>query len=430
MRIVIIGSSAASKSAVETFQHSGVDNIELAIITKDETPYYSRVILPNYLAGYLTEEELVFYRPQSSKGKNPEIIKGVVTGVEPSNKKVLLADGRQIGYDRLLISSGASPSVLLPEVSPGEPIKGVCHFRNIEDIYQISELLTDATDCVVAGGGLIGLKAAVALNHIGKHVTVVHRSPQLLSTFMDRHGSEMVSRILNQQGIDFILCDTIEGYEIRQERLSGISLKSGNKLETQLVVWAAGVSPNTEFLKGSSIEIDNGICVDDYMQTNIEGVFAAGDVTRAKNLLTDEPDTITLWTDATLQGKVAAWNMLGVKKRYIGGLTMNSVVFDGVPFISMGNIKDADIGNDQVFTFFDQDKGVYRKIVVRDDRIIGAVFAGDVRYGGMVNWDLKSKRTIKNGKRYVSLSGLEDVFREHHAELMSQHDLIEENKED
>ncbi|MDP3387516.1 MAG: FAD-dependent oxidoreductase [Eubacteriales bacterium] len=430
MRIVIIGSSAASKSAVETLQRSGVDDIDLIIITKDKTPYYSRVILPNYLAGYLTEEELIFYRIQSSKGKTPEIIHGVVTGVVPTDKKVLLADGRQIGYDRLLICSGASPSVMLPERSPGETIRGVCHFRNIEDIYQISDLLQDTKDCVVAGGGLIGLKGAVALNHLGKHVTVVHRSSQLLSTFMDRQGSDMVYRILNNQGIDFILSDTIEGYETKEERLSGIALKSGNKLDAQLAVWAAGVSPNTDFLKNSGIEIDNGICIDDYMETNIEGIFAAGDVTRAKNLLTDEPDTITLWTDATLQGKVAAWNVLGVKKRYIGGLTMNSVVFDGVPFISMGIIRDADIINDQVFTFFEQERSVYRKIVLRDDRIIGAVFAGDIRYAGMVNWDLKSKRKIKNGKRYVSLSGLEDVFREHHAELMSQHDLTDANKED
>lgn len=430
MRIVIIGSSAASKSAVETFQRSGVDDIELVIITRDKTPYYSRVILPNYLAGYLTEEELIFYRPISSK-KNPiEIIQGVVTSVEPSNKKVVLADGRQIAYDKLLICSGASPSTLLPERNSGEPIRGVCHFRNIEDIYQISELLPDVKDCVVVGGGLIGLKAAVALNHLGKHVTVVHRSPQLLSTFMDRQGSEMVSQILNRQGIDFILCDTIEGYEIEQDRLRGITLKSSDKLEAQLVVWAAGVSPNTDFLKESCIAIENGVCVDDYMQTNIEGIFAAGDVTRAKNLLTDEQDTITLWTDATLQGKVAAWNVLGVEKHYIGGLTMNSVVFDNVPFISMGIIRDADIINDQVYTFFEQDRAVYRKIVIRDERIIGAVFAGDVRYAGMVNWDLKSKRRITNGKRYVNLSGLEDVFREHHVELMSQNDLTDEIKED
>lgn len=430
MRIVIIGSSAASKSAVETLQRSGVNDIELIIITKDKTPFYSRVILPNYLAGYLKEEELIFFRPVSYTANPVEIIQGAVTRVEPSNKRVIMADGRQIAYDRLLICSGASPSTLLPERNPGEPISGLCHFRNIEDIHQISELLSDAEDCVVVGGGLIGLKAAVALNHLGKHVTVVHRSPQLLSTFMDRQGSEMVARILNRQDIDFILCDTIEGYETEKERLSGITLKSGKKLEAQLVVWAAGVSPNTDFLKESGIAIENGVCVDDYMQTNIEGIFAAGDVTRAKNLLTNEPDTITLWTDATLQGKVAAWNVLGVKKRYIGGLTMNSVVFDSVPFISMGIIRDADIVNDQIFTFLDEDRAVYRKIVVREERIIGAVFAGDVRYAGMVNWDLKSKKKIKNAKRYVSLSGLEDVFREHHVELMSQNDLTDENKED
>ena len=419
MRIIIIGSSAASKSAVDTLQRYGGDDIELIIITKDRIPYYSRVILPNYQAGYLTEEELTFYHLQSFKGKTPEIIKGTVTGVEPSNREVVLADGRQIGYDRLLICSGASPSVPLPERIPGELIKGVCHFRNIEDIYQISELLPDAKDCIVVGGGLIGLKAAVALNHLGKHVTVVHRSSQLLSTFMDRQGSEMVYRILNIQGIDFILCDSIESYATEQDKLSGTTLKSGRKVEAQLVVWAAGVSPNTDFLKSSGIEIDNGVCIDECMQTNIEGIFAAGDVTRAKNLLTNEPDTITLWTDATLQGKVAAWNVLGLRKRYIGGLNMNSVVFNGVPFISMGIIREADIQNDQVFTFLEQGKPVYRKIVLRDDQIIGAVFAGDIRYAGMVNWDLKSKRPIKDGKRYVTLSGLEEVFREHHAELMS-----------
>lgn len=430
MRIIIIGSSAASKSAVETLQRSGVNDIELIIISKDKIPYYSRVILPNYLAGYLNEEELIFYRLQSSKGKTPVMIQGTVIGVEPSDRKVILADGSQFSYDRLLICSGASPSMPLPDSSQGEPIRGVCHFRNIEDIYQISELLPDSKDCIVAGGGLIGLKAAVALNHLGKHVTVVHRSSQLLSTFMDRQGSEMVYRILNDQGIDFILCDTIEEYKTEQENLRGITLKSGRKVEAQLVVWAAGVSPNTDFLKNSGIEIDNGICIDDYMQTNIEGIFAAGDVTRAKNLLTDEPDTITLWTDATLQGKVAAWNVLGVKKRYIGGLTMNSVVFNGVPFISMGIIRDADIENDQVFTLHEKNRSVYRKIVLRDNRIIGAVFAGDVRYAGMVNWDLKSKRLKENGNRYVSLAGLEDVFREHHAELMSQQFVINEKKED
>ena len=414
MNIVIIGSSAASKSAVETIRRYQAAPHHLTVITKDVFPYYSRVLLPNYVAGQLDEKKLSFVSPHFVDENSLRIIHGTVVQVNTADKTVQLEEGERVSYDRLLICSGA---VSEPVPVEGNQPDGVFQLRHLEEARKIRAMMNRGADCVVVGGGLIGLKAAWALNSMGKKVTVIHRSSQLLSTFMDETGSRMARELLNRQGINTLLDDTVSHYKTRDGRVAGVELNSGTCLPAQMVIWAAGVAPNHDFLGHSAVKTHRGILVNDKMETSAKDVYAAGDVAEATNLLTQDPDTITLWTDAGLQGKVAAWNLLGMERLYPGGLTMNSVVFNEVPFISMGTIREREIRGCEVWTGHQRNRSVYRKIVLKDGRIIGAVFVGDVRYAGMVNWDIRSGRLVKDPSAYVSLVGLESVYRDHHGDI-------------
>ena len=387
MNIVIIGSSAASKSAVETLLLHDKEN-HITIITKDKKHYYSRVLLPNFIAGELREDDLYFVEDSFKQQPRLNIINGEAFEIDSERKTVKVEGHKDIKFDKLIFTTGASPSK--SEIEDRD-IQGIYNLRDFEDALNIKRTAENTASCVVVGGGLVSLKAAWALSEIKKTVTLVVSSNQLLSTAMDIKGAKIIRKLFEQKGVNVLLGTSVEEFLHEKGHIKGVKLSNGRQLSCGLVVIGKGVKPNIGLLKHTNMVIHRGIMVNEKMETSITDIYAAGDVAQSKSLLENETNTFTLWPEAILQGRIAAMNILGLEKEYVGGISMNSVVFYDVPFISIGNIKERDIKECDVYINYDKPKGIYRKVVLQEGKMVGCIFVGDVSFAGMVYWDIKSQ---------------------------------------
>jgi NAD(P)H-nitrite reductase large subunit len=288
-------------------------------------------------------------------------------------------------------------------------IEGIYCLRNLEDALEIKKSAKAAKACAVIGGGLVSMKAAWALNSLGKPVTVLVESNRVLNKTLDLHCSSMVKDLFEKQGVNIKVGAGIGGFCTQGDKVSGVRLKDGSIIACDLVVVGKGVKPNTDLIKDTAISIDKGILTDNCMRTSVPDIYAAGDVAQSSSILCEEKDLFTIWPDATEQGKIAAYNILGIDREYQGGIGMNSVIFYGVPFITIGDIA-GDAKDCSIYIKFNHEKNVYRKIIIKDNRIIGVILAGDVSYAGMINWDIRSGREVDFPEMYLTREGLEGLY--------------------
>ena len=398
MDVTIIGSGIASKNAAETLLSATEYRDELTIVTRDEGFFYSRVLLPEYIAGELSREELLLAGAEDLDWGRVRLVAGSVSRIDTKGRSVRLENEACIHYDKLIIASGASPKKL--EVRNSD-LAGIFYLRDLADADSIKEQAKGAERCAVVGGGLVSLKAACALNALGKLVTVFVGSDLPLSLVADRAASGIVQRTLEARGIRFQFNTEVEEFAGDAGRVRRVLLKDGSAVEAELVVIAKGVRPNLDFVRGTDIETEKGILVDDCLETTAEGVYAAGDVAQSADLLKSGRALFTLWPNAALQGRVAAGNILGRQRRYCGGLSMNSVVFYGMPFVFLGMARERDTAGCDVHAWRSSSSDAYRKVVLRNNRLVGAILVGNIDCAGMLYWDIRSGRVIEDPQSYI-----------------------------
>lgn len=406
MEVVIIGSSAASKSAVAALLKDRDADIKITVISKDEKYYYSRVLLPNFIAGEIDQNALSFVDEDFIKDARLRFIRGNVTSIDTELKRVIIEECGYKAYDKLIITTGSSPKMPYKEAIH---IEGIYCLRNLEDAAEIKKRAKAAKACAVIGGGLVSMKAAWALNSLGKKVTVLVESNRVLNKTLDFHCSSIVKNLFEKQGVDIKVGAGIDGFCSQEGKVSGVRLKDGNIIDCDLVVVGKGVKPNTDLVRDTDISIDKGILTDNCMRTSVPDIYAAGDVAQADGILCEEKDLFTLWPDAMEQGKIAAYNILGIDREYQGGIGMNSVKFYGMPFISIGDIND-EAKACSIYTKFSHEKNIYRKVVIKGKKIIGFILAGDVSYAGMIYWDIRSGREVDFPEMYLTREGLEGLY--------------------
>ncbi len=406
MDVTIIGSGIASKNAAETLLSGFQDHDSLTLVTRDEGFFYSRVFLPDYIAGELSREELLLAGAEGMDWGRARFVAGRVTRVDTKGKSISLENGTSLGYDKLIIASGASPHRL--EVGNAD-LTGIFYLRDLADAEAIKEQALRAERCTIVGGGLVSLKAACALSSLGKRVTVLVGSDQLLSLVADRAASQIVQRTLEAEGIRFRFNGEVEEFAGEAGRVTRTLLRDGSTVEGEMVVIAKGVRPNMDFVRGTDIQTDKGILVNERMQTTAEGVYAAGDVAQSADLLRSGRALFTLWPDAAAQGRVAACGILGRDQSYCGGLSMNSVVFYGRPFVFLGLVRERDIAGCEVHSRRSSASDTYRKVVIRNNRLVGAILAGNIDFAGLFYWDIRSGREVEDPRSYLSLEGLSQL---------------------
>ncbi|UCG67249.1 MAG: NAD(P)/FAD-dependent oxidoreductase [Deltaproteobacteria bacterium] len=384
IRYLIIGNSVAAVNCVRSIR--GIDKANEITIVSDEEPFnYSRPLLCYYLGGKTTQEKLAFVDGDFyERHKVNLILDKRAAALNVSEMEVALDDSKLLSYDRCLISVGGVP-IVPPIEGFREDIEGIFTFLKLKEVKRLVGYIERAEikEAVVLGGGLIGLKAVEGLVSRGIKPTIIELMDRVLANTFDKEASSIIEERLTQGGCKVIVGDTIQGIETKNGRIARIFLRSGKELATSLLILAAGVRPNLELVKGTPIRVDRGILVDGFMSTNVEGVYAAGDCAQGIDFLSKTNAVIAIWPVAARHGRIAGLNMCGMRTEYPGLFAMNSVQLIDIPTISFGMTNPLEELEYEVLKNLDKGKGVYKKIVLRDNRVVGVILLNCAERAGV-----------------------------------------------
>jgi NAD(P)H-nitrite reductase large subunit len=393
MNYVIVGNGPAGTAAAEAIREVDSQG-KITILSDEAVGNYSKPLISYLLArkvrkNQMAQKEEDFYY----RNRVDLLLKRKAVKIDAKGKNVVLADKRKIPYDRLLIATGGTP---IPLSIPGGRSQGVYTFTQMNDATAVDQYLreNEVREAVVVGGGLIGLKTTEALMERGIAVTIVELADRILAATFDRKASAIIEEALRQKGCRVFLKTTVTQIAAdRKGKVRGVLLKDKTRVPCALVVLAVGVVANTEILKGTPIRQERGILVDATLETSVPGIYAAGDCCQVQDFFGRASRVVPIWPNAVRQGKVAGYNMAGRKKEYEGALAMNSVELCGIPTISVGITDPPEENGYEKIEFANEKKAIYKKLIIRDDVIVGALFVGDINragvYTGMIKEGMK-----------------------------------------
>lgn len=362
MEYVLIGNGIAALSACENIRKNDREN-KITIISKEAYPTYYRLKLSQLLGRAFDFQSLLVKEENWYINNDIELILNTsVKKVDTKNKKLILSSDSIISYDKLIIATGSSS--FIPNVL-GKEKKGVFAIRSIEDVKNLNDSIKDKKRGIIIGGGLLGLEAAWSLRKNGYEITVIEFFPRLLPRQADEEGSMILKNIIESNGINILL--KAEVIEITGETVNGIILKDGRKIDADFVIFSSGVKPNIDILKETEIKVNKGVIVDEYMRTNIEDVYAAGDVAEFNGRI------YGLWTVAMAQGRNAGLNISGNKTVYKEVIPSSILKITGIDMFSAGDIS----GEESVSKSY-IGNNLYYKLYFKDGIIIGAILIGDI----------------------------------------------------
>lgn len=369
MRYVIVGASAAGLAAAEAV--CSVDPAaEVTLLTDEPHPPYCRPLISYVLAG--EAPETLYPLPLPSDGRIRIRTGAKAVGLDPVERTVRLASGEGLAYDRLLLATGAASK---PLGIPGEDAPNVFGFRTRADAEAIDrEIAGGARRASVLGGGLVGVKAAHALAARGLEVTLCIGSGAPLSQVVNPEAGRRVAEALEAEGIR--VRTGLRPVEIARAdgRATAVRFEGGEELPCDLVVRGKGVAPRGELPAAAGVDAREGVPVDDRLRTPVPNVWAAGDAVRAHDVAWGEPQLNAIWPAAVEQGTTAGRNMAGCDEAYPGSLARNSVKIGPWHLVSAGITRPPE-GPFEVREAEDP-KGGYRRVVLRDGRLVGFVAWG------------------------------------------------------
>ncbi len=380
MHYVMIGHSFASTFAVETIRRIDKKS-RITVIGDEPHRLYSRAMLHEFLAGMVGEEFCWLRKPDWANRYNVDLLTGTTAVKLDAGKKVVTTeDGREVTYDKLLIACGGKPFIP-PGIKGYGQFKQIYNFTQMSDAIELQKIGQDGGAVAVLGAGLIGLQCAEGLRHMGCDVHVVELADMVLPLAVDRTAATMLERTLTDEGITLHLSNSISEIGGAGEDVEFVQLKSGEKLACKAVVIAVGVRPNTGWLKDSGVKTDRGILVDEHMQTNVPDVYAAGDCAQGMEKITGKPMVLATIPVANRHGLVAGYNMAGVAKTYDGEIPLNALQFGAIQVVSYGFVQET--AEHEVLSLLDEGNRIYRKVVLKDGRMTGALLLRAIDNAGL-----------------------------------------------
>ncbi len=372
--MVIIGTGGAGISAIRTIR-SVDEKCRITAISQEDQMPYSPCSLPHLIGGDIEKKNIYRVEKDFFKKNNVRALLGTkVSKIIPKDRTVL-ADGGKIKYDKLLIAAGSVP--LRPPI-PEIDTKGVFTLGTMADADEILKWVRKgAKKAIVLGAGFIGVECAIALRKLGLRVSVFEMLDWVLPKMLDEDTSQEVQNVLEKEGIEFHLGQQVS--EITGNgKVNGVRAGKKNSL-CDMVVLGIGVRPNTEFLKGSGIKVNDGVVVDEHMRTSVKDIYAAGDIVEADDKIRGTKRVNAIWPNAIEQGRIAGYNISGQEKEYDGVESLNILDVYGIPVLSMGmtsfELKDFEIERSKTNRSF-------KKLLLKDGKIAGVQMVGAIRNSG------------------------------------------------
>ncbi|MES9923636.1 MAG: nitrite reductase large subunit NirB [Candidatus Thiodiazotropha endolucinida] len=367
-KLVLIGNGMAGiRTIEELLKLDESANYEITVFGEEPHTNYNRILLSPVLAGEQKFDDIILNPPEWYNDNGITLHSGdPVTEIDRIHNRVVTASGISMEYDRLIIATGSRP-FMLP--IPGADLDGVLGFRDIEDVEKMLEVANSHNKAVVIGGGLLGLEAANALMKQGMQVSVVHLMNSLMENQLDKPAADLLKTSLEEKGLNFLLEKNTK--EITgSNRVTGITFTDGEHLEADLVIMAVGIRPNIDLAKTSGIHCERGILVSDTMQTFDPSIYAVGECVQHRDVC------YGLVAPLFEQAKVCANHLANLGYgRYEGSVTSTKLKVTGIELFSAGNFLGDDDSEDIIYR--DPGAGVYKKLVIKDGRIDGAVLYGD-----------------------------------------------------
>ncbi|TAN48079.1 MAG: NAD(P)/FAD-dependent oxidoreductase [Methylococcaceae bacterium] len=366
-KLVLIGNGMAGVRTLEELLKIAPDAYDVTVFGAEPYVNYNRILLSPMLAGEKTLDDIVLNGPDWYAGHGITLHKGKkVVKIDRRQRLVVAEDGTQAGYDRLLLATGSTPALLSV---PGKELDGVIGFRDIHDVERMLSCARQHRHAVVIGGGLLGLEAANGLRKQGMQVTVVHLVDNLMNRQLDAPASQLLQRALEDTGLDFLMQAQTEAL-LGDTRVRAIRFKDGTELPADLVVMAVGIRPNVELARCAGLHCEKGIVVNDTLQTFDPRVYAVGECVQHRGQL------FGLVAPLFEQAKVCANHLAGYGiARYQSTVTATKLKVTGIDLFSAGQFQGGE-GYENLL-FQDPARGIYKKLVIQDNRIKGAVLYGD-----------------------------------------------------
>ncbi len=388
-RHVVVGAGPAGLRAIETIRAYESDS-SITLIGNEAA--YSRMVLPYYLAGDIQEKAVFTGDDGYFAGLNVETKFGAqVTGIDAAGKSVSLSDGSTVEYDDLLIATGSSAT--RPPID-GADLAGVQNMWDIEDARNFKNSVSAGSRVVIVGAGFIGLIILDGLHGGGHTITFVELESHILPRMINSEAAEVVEAWLEKNGVRCITGTSVSSIG-EHDGHRDVKLGNGDKMEADAVVMATGISPNLDFASGAGIATGQGILVDGRMATNVDGIYAAGDVAEGPVLHSDSKAVHAIQPTAFEHGRVAGCNMAGHEVNYAGSVGFNVVDAVGLQVASFGDWQsDAD-----TIVVSSSITSVYRRLSWDGDRIVGAVMVGRASDVGALNDVGMVKGFIQAGTR-------------------------------
>lgn len=397
-RQVIIGNSAAGLSAIKAIRE--IDDVcPITLISSENCNAYSPVSLTHYLKGEMPRESLFIVHSDFYKMNNVEMEFGSrAIWADHLQQTVHLENGRKVKYDNLLIATGASP-IKLPVSEDG--FDNVFSLRTIEDAEKISKCIRTAKEVIVIGAGLIGSQVSDGLFKEGIRLTIVEWAEQVLPDIADINSAAILQKEIESHGISILLGRRVKGIR-RKGKKTVVTTDSGEELIADMVVVGIGVRPNIQLINTREIKVNRGILVDETMRTNVDNIFAAGDVSEGENLVTGRNEVLLNWSNACKQGRMAGSNMAGCEQKYDGGLAENITTIFGLTLATVGLPRVAKGNGVEELLFYNPKEKSYRKILLAGDRVVGAVLIGRTSDVGILKNFIRIKKDISPWKGTIA----------------------------
>jgi nitrite reductase (NADH) large subunit len=424
MKLVVIGNGMAGIRTVEELLKIAPDLYETTVFGAEPHPNYNRILLSPVLAGEQTIDEIVLNPLSWYEDNGVRLYMGSpVVEVNRRQRIVRAADGRTENYDRLLLATGSKPFIL---PVPGRDLQGVIAYRDIADTHTMIEAAKRYKHAVVIGGGLLGLEAANGLMRRGMRVTVVHIAPWLMERQLDETASKLLQRSLEQRGLTFEIGTQTQaligdGDGGKGGRVMAVQFKDGREIPADLVVMAAGIRPNTELAEKIGLHCPRGIVVDDTMQTITDPrIYAVGECASHRGT------AYGLVAPLFEQAKVCATHLahFGIG-RYGGSALSTKLKVTGIDLFSAGDFTGGE-GSEEI-VLSDPVGGVYKKLVIRDDKLVGACLYGDTVDGSWYFKLLRQGRSIADIRDHLMFgeSNIGDTGHEGHSKAAAMADTDE-----
>ena len=383
-KLVMIGNGMAGVRCMEEILKRNREAFDITIVGDEPYPNYNRIMLSHVLQGKTEIKDININDWKWYEDNDITLFTGeIVTEIDPEEKEIKTDKGSVISYDELIIATGSSAFILPVN---GNELEGVIGFRTIQDTEFMIETADRYQKAVVIGGGLLGLEAARGLMDRGMEVEVVHLMPSLMEQQLDAPAAKMLKKDLEAQGMKFLMeKQTTEIYG--NERVEGIKFSDGTSVECDLVVMAVGIRPNIQLAKHAGLDVNRGIIVDDHMQTSIPSIYAVGECA--------EHNGITYGLVAPLyeQGTALAAYLTGAKTTgYQGSILSTQLKVAGCDLFSGGKIAEDD--ETDAIIVHDQFAGVYKKVLVANNKVVGVVLYGDASDGTRLFTMLKKETDI------------------------------------